>query len=49
MKKQWIHLICMLLAVCMLAACGAPASSSAQEKDYVAGHYQCAQQRRKRE
>lgn len=35
MKKQWIHLICMLLAVCMLAACGAPASSSAQEKDYV--------------
>ena len=36
MKKQWIHLICMLLAVCMLAACGAPASSSStQEKDYV--------------
>ena len=35
MKKQMISLMCLLLAVCLLVACGAPAQSAQQEKDYV--------------
>lgn len=35
MKKQLISLVCVLLAVCMLAACSTAPGSTAQPKDYV--------------
>jgi len=35
MKKQLISVVCVLLAVCMFAACSAGPSSTAQPKDYV--------------
>lgn len=35
MKKQMISLICLLLAACLLVACGTSAQSTPQEKDYV--------------
>lgn len=44
MKKQLISLACVLLAVCMLAACSTAPDSTAQPKDYVAGHCGRAQQ-----
>lgn len=34
-KKQLISVVCVLLAVCMFAACSAGPSSTAQPKDYV--------------